>query len=351
MSIAKARVAVVGAGMAGSACARLLADAGIEVELFDKSRGVGGRMSTRRAEWSTTDGAEHRAYFDHGAPCFSAHAPEFVRAVEQAERDGLLSRWTPRMAPSSTASFDQSALWVATPDMPAWCRALSLSSSLAVHTGCSVDSLRRSPLGWCLESAGLTVGEGFDAVVVAIPPLQAQALLQAHHAEWAQRAAAIAMLPCWALMAVTDDSASLPAWDLATPSSSILACVVRNDSKPGRHKVPGLAHWVLHATAAWSQTNLEMPAADAQAQLQAELVRWLGLPLTWHHTAVHRWRYSSASQPVPNGGAMAFADRCWWDADLGLGVCGDALGGSGVEGAWRSARALAAAIKPTRTYP
>jgi predicted NAD/FAD-dependent oxidoreductase len=37
-------------------------------------------------------------------------------------------------------------------------------------------------------------------------------------------------------------------------------------------------------------------------------------------------------------------DLCDWDADAGLGACGDALGGAGVEGAWQSGRALAARL-------
>ena len=41
-------VAVVGAGLAGVACARGLQAAGVEVTVFDKSRGVGGRLATRR---------------------------------------------------------------------------------------------------------------------------------------------------------------------------------------------------------------------------------------------------------------------------------------------------------------
>ena len=45
------RVGIVGAGVAGAACARALADAGCAVQVFDKSRGVGGRMATRRASW------------------------------------------------------------------------------------------------------------------------------------------------------------------------------------------------------------------------------------------------------------------------------------------------------------
>jgi predicted NAD/FAD-dependent oxidoreductase len=142
-------------------------------------------------------------------------------------------------------------------------------------------------------------------------------------------------------MAVTDEPSGASDWDLAWPQSSTLATVVRNDTKPGRQHLPGLTHWVVHATASLSQAHLEMPAADALAQLQAELVHWLGQPLTWHHAAVHRWRYASMAQAIDTGGALGSTHRCWWDADLGLGVCGDALGGEGIEGAWCSAHALA----------
>lgn len=348
MSAASPRVAVVGTGLAGAACARRLAEAGVEVALFDKSRGVGGRMATRRAEWTDDGGAAHPARFDHGAPGFGAHSPEFLRAVEQAAREGLLARWQPRLAPDSYVPLDDPALWVATPDMPAWCRALV--KRLPVQTGCTVDHLRRSAAGWRLESAGATVGQGFDAVVVAIPPQQAAALLQPHRADWAQRAHGLSMLPAWVLMGVTDDAGADGGWDLAWPTAGPLAWVVRNDHKPGRERLPGLAHWVVHASAGWSQTHLESPPGEVQAALQSALAAWLGRPLAWHHAAVHRWRYASvprATRPAAQAAtatAAATAGRCWWDGAAGLGVCGDALGGAGVEGAWRSARALAAAV-------
>ena len=44
------RIAVIGAGMAGAVAARELHDAGHQVEVFDKSRGVGGRLSAKRYE-------------------------------------------------------------------------------------------------------------------------------------------------------------------------------------------------------------------------------------------------------------------------------------------------------------
>ena len=36
-------IAVIGAGLAGVSCARQLAAAGYQVQLFDKSKGMGGR--------------------------------------------------------------------------------------------------------------------------------------------------------------------------------------------------------------------------------------------------------------------------------------------------------------------
>ncbi|MEF8717273.1 MAG: NAD(P)-binding protein [Candidatus Accumulibacter necessarius] len=49
---------------------RALQRAGLEVSLFDKSRGPGGRMSTRRGDdWQC----------DHGAQYFTARHPAFPR--------------------------------------------------------------------------------------------------------------------------------------------------------------------------------------------------------------------------------------------------------------------------------
>lgn len=57
------RVAVVGAGIAGITAARTLAQAGWQVTVFEKSRGAGGRMATRRTAFGG---------FDHGAQFFGS---------------------------------------------------------------------------------------------------------------------------------------------------------------------------------------------------------------------------------------------------------------------------------------
>ena len=65
--------AVIGAGMGGLAAARRLGAAGRSVTLFDKSRGLGGRMATRRAGGFR---------FDHGAQYFATRGERFRELVE-----------------------------------------------------------------------------------------------------------------------------------------------------------------------------------------------------------------------------------------------------------------------------
>jgi hypothetical protein len=66
------RIAVVGAGIAGIACARTLAQAGHQVTVFEKSRGAGGRMSTRDTEFGS---------FDHGTQYFTVRDARFEKAL------------------------------------------------------------------------------------------------------------------------------------------------------------------------------------------------------------------------------------------------------------------------------
>ena len=68
-------IAVVGAGIAVITCARTLIQAGHRVTVFEKSRGAGGRMSTRNTEFGS---------FDHGAQYFTVRDERFEHALATA---------------------------------------------------------------------------------------------------------------------------------------------------------------------------------------------------------------------------------------------------------------------------
>jgi predicted NAD/FAD-dependent oxidoreductase len=331
------RVAVIGAGIAGASCAHALSHSGHAVQVFDKSRGAGGRMATRRAEWVDRQGRSQLSRFDHGTPCFAAHEPSFQQFVSDAIDQAWLAPWQPRLAPQSLPLPHAAEHYLATPDMPALCR--QLLDGIDVHWSCSVSGLRREQGLWVLEQGQGVAGDGFDAVVLAMPPIQAAALLEPHQMDWAARAAAVPMQPCWTLMGVAEPTALLQPWDLARPASGALAWIMRNDARPGRDIVPGQAHWVVHASAQWSRSHLEQDAAQVQAELQAALAEHLGEPIDWLYATVHRWRYA-----MPDRSTDAPTDPCWWDTAQGLGVCGDFFAVSGVEGAWLSGRSLASVV-------
>ena len=78
-------VIVVGAGIAGVACARELAAAEVPYRLLDRGRRIGGRMAVR-----TVDGRS----VDLGASYFTAHDPVFADQVESWTSSGLARPWT-----------------------------------------------------------------------------------------------------------------------------------------------------------------------------------------------------------------------------------------------------------------
>jgi predicted NAD/FAD-dependent oxidoreductase len=329
------RVAVIGAGIAGAACAGALQRCGIDVTVFDKSRGVGGRMATRRVTWAGADGVGHSSEFDHGAQHFTARGPRFRGVLQRAERAGCVAPWQACLH-SATPGLTGLHSHVAVPNMPALARHLLDGVPLRLER--QVQRLQRDGDGWQVVLTGGDVAGPFQQVVLAMPPAQAAVLLAGHRDDWADELAGIDMLPCWTLMAVSDD-VDWP-WDAAEPNRGPLAWVVRNDRKPGRAAVPGHATWVAHASPDWSRQHVDAEPRAVTALLQAALAKLLprqrgGGPRAWHHASVHRWRYAAPLNTAP--GEREFL----WDAALGLGVCGDFLAGGHVEGAWRSGDELA----------
>jgi predicted NAD/FAD-dependent oxidoreductase len=83
----RSKVAVVGAGIAGSSLARTLADAGADVTVFEMGRGAGGRMSTRKPR--DMPGLS----INHGVPVFCAQKPAFMEFIEPLVAGGAIVNW------------------------------------------------------------------------------------------------------------------------------------------------------------------------------------------------------------------------------------------------------------------
>ena len=311
-------IAVIGAGMAGAACARALEDAGRRVVVFDKGREVGGRLAQRRAG---------EAVFDHGAQYLSARDPAFSAAVAAWEEAGLVAAWP------EVRSGRGDPVRVGVPAMNAPVR--HLLHGLPVHSLCRIAGLTRGRAGWTLvDEAGRRHG-AFPQAAIAIPASQALALLRTADepalAPLEGKLAEVRMAPCWSGL-VAFAGRIQGAHDSYRRDDGVLAWCARNTSKPGRGEVES---WTLHATPSWSRDHLEQePAAVIPPLLDAfaELTE-VPLPLPVH-LAAHRWRYSMVEEPLGKA-ALVGSD---------LVLCGDWCLGPRVEAAWLSGRAAAAAI-------
>ena len=328
------RVAIVGAGLAGLACARALREAGVESRVFEKSRGVAGRMSTRRGDgWQC----------DHGAQYFTARDPAFRAEVGRWLDAGVAQRWRPRLrafGPGAAVRVPDESLerFVGVPGMTAPAR--RLAEGLQLETSCTVDALAHGAGGWRLRSAERGwIDEAFEAVLLAVPAPQAAALLDRTveprpHPQAVEGLAAVAraarMRACWALMLRYTAPLDLD-FDAAFVNEGPLRWVARDAGKPGR---PGPETWLLHAEAEWSEAHVGEAPERVAAPLIDAFVRLGGTaPSAW---TAHRWRFADCAPPLDAGFD--------WRPEAGLGLCGDWLAGGKVEGAWRSGCALARAV-------
>lgn len=315
-------IAIIGAGIAGLACARSLVESGFPVAVFDKGRRPGGRVTTQRVEGFV---------FDHGAQYFTAENDDFRTAIDTARQSGAIAPWGVNIAALSDGKVeildDNRRRWVGVPGMSALAQHLAAGLDIRCDHPVS-DIVLKDKASRLIADDGSTLAEA-DLVVVAVPAPQALPLL-ASSPDLAGRAAAATFAPCWAVMLGFDEPLPLP-FDGAFVGNDPLAWISRDRSKPGRGDSET---WVLHASPSWSQEHLE---ADRQG-VSEDLRRAFQLAadhkaLQPAYAAAHRWRYARVEAAV--------GEACLFDPDLRIGACGDWCLGSKIEAAFASGRAMA----------
>lgn len=318
-----APIAIVGTGLAGLCAAQTLHAAGQSVQLFDKSRGLGGRMLSKRSE---------AGHLDLGAQYFTSRDRRFTEAVRDWQARGWVAEWSPNLYQARggqlSPSADEQLRWIGVPQMSSIAR--GLLGDIPVTLSCRITEVFRGEEFWTLvDATGVSHGP-FSQVIIALPAPQASALL-ASAPKLAAVAASVAMEPTWAV-ALGFSTPLETGLDACFVQDDALDWLARHNSKPGRDD--RLDTWVLHATSTWSRQHLDLPKEQVIEQLHgafAELID-CAVPAP-EFTLAHRWLYARPSQSH-EWGALA-------DAHPGLYACGDWCLSGRVEGAWLSGQEAA----------
>lgn len=290
------RIAVVGAGLSGLAAAREAAARGHEVVVFEKSRGIGGRVASRRVEGTVVD---------HGSPAISAPA-------ESSLHDALLP-----LAGADTHRVPEGLADTAGAAAPL----KALAADLEIRRAVRLRALRPSSSGYELADEQGNAHGTADAVIVTAPAPQAADLLgeSGEPAERVDALRSLRYLPAVMVLAgVRGDAEGGP---LTVPADSALAAV-RVETDKGRPPIDGVAPVVARMADHLAAELLDASDESVLAQALPALASALGpagADPAW--VQVKRWRYA-----VPDGRLDA---RALNPAGTRIVLAGDSLTGAG----------------------
>jgi predicted NAD/FAD-dependent oxidoreductase len=349
---------VIGGGIAGLSAAGALAAAGRRVLVLDKSRGVGGRMATRRIGG---------AVCDHGAQFFTVRTGEFATVVEDAVRAAAVAEWCRGFSRDGSIGVDGSGAGEigagdghpryrggrGMTDLPKWLAARlgEWGDAVEIRTAAKVASIAAANGG-----VRITIdreGGGSEIIaasgVVLTPPVpQALELMQAGgllaggsvDQEAIESLRTVDYDPCFTALLVLDRPSLVPppgaiqfAAHTPGPVAQMpgpLAWIADNQQK-GISTVPALT---VHATSRFSREYFDTPLDEVGAMLIAAVSPWIdGDPATAIvERSVHRWKFAAPTTILP--------ERCVAVSMVPLVVCcGDAFAGPRVEGAATSGMA------------
>jgi renalase len=336
-------VAIAGAGICGLTCAVALQEAGYRVVVVEKSRGVGGRVATRRLE---------HAWVDHGAPTLSrdlqdeAQYGAFVSSLIRQDliqpwpagqlHQAVLHRgkWRTQTIQSSGSLRDYIA--------PAGITAIakSLTDNLDICRGQRVDAIQldsqqsywqilTEPAATPAATSEQPMTLRCKALVLAIPAPQAFDLC-APLAEIGMSPLVINALqnvtfdPCLTAIA-SYPSIPLPWSELRCEQDPMIQRILCDSRK---RSTPESSWFAIHSTPVFATQYLDADFSEAGQQMLEHLgqvyLPWMANPSSFQ---VHRWRYAIASNGFPGEPLSA-------NFDLPLWICGDWCVGATIQDAF-----------------
>jgi predicted NAD/FAD-dependent oxidoreductase len=336
----KLSIAIVGAGLSGLTIANVIGDHA-KVTVFEKARGVGGRMSTRYSD---------EFYFDNGAQFFTARDKHFKQFLAPHCSSGLVQEWQGKVVTLEKSKKMTDRIWfephyVATPGMNNLCK--KLAENIKINLNCEIAPLGdKSKQGWELfDKNGSALGY-FDWVISTAPTVQTSRLF----AKFLPQDSIIKQskfLACYSLMFGFHKKWN-HSWIAANILNSPLEWIAVNSTKPGRNH--NLTTLVVHSSNKWAEAHVDDDLEKTEYFLRDELQQILKFDTSNpEYFSLHRWRYALLDKLTGD----TIKNEPYYDKVLQLASVGDWCSRSRIEDTWINSNKLALKIVDdlTRQHP
>lgn len=323
----KKRIAIIGAGISGLTIAQSLKNHA-DVVVYEKARGVGGRMSTRYAD---------PFYFDHGTQCFTARTKVFQDFLKPYMENGTIAEWSGKVINLEIGKKISKRLWfephlVATPNMNRLCKKLSEGLDVRVKIEAAPLSQKKSGQWVLQDKQGNVLGE-YDWVISTAPPAQTLVLFQSELPDTSTLHTA-RMQGCYALM-IGFNKPWNKQWIAAKVRDNPIKWISINSTKPGRGKE--VTAIVAHSRNNWADDHIDDNMDEAQKFLLQEFEAVTGIATAnADYISTHRWKYAIVEETEKAG--------FYFDSDRGIAATSDWASTSRIEEVWLNANLLSAKI-------
>jgi renalase len=336
------KVAIVGAGFTGCLLANFLDSEKMDISIFEKSRGCGGRASTKQTDWGQCD---------LGASIVPAHKADFIDFMQDLCDQHIVSQWPQKIFFSNQKTDIQQPLenvvsdtkhFVFNSKMNAACRHWIKKANL--HTNHLISQIRFIvDKGWQLKSNDVWQTALFDKVVLTAPWPQTQALIEQSELPIKLPDASQSWTSCWSIGLKLNHSVANNI-DLVYLNDQSIQTLVRDSSKPLRpHVMPPVAAgqseiWVAQLANVLSD---DLGKSGREKAISIAINGFCELfdlsDKTVSNSYAHYWRYAKPCIGQPSLGILS-------QQEYGLYVGGDWSFGATIESAYEAALTLSQAI-------